>query len=80
MEPVGWQRRMAMERVGRSVPLSRFPFMVQTSRLAKDGAPYPAHRGRSKYLVSGTMADQSLRRLTSEATASAMANVQNEPK
>ena len=38
MEPVGQQRRMAREKAGRSVPLSRFPSMLQTSRLALPGA------------------------------------------
>ena len=38
MEPVELQRRKAIEKVGRSVPLSRFPFMLQTSRLALPGA------------------------------------------
>ena len=36
MEPVELQQRMAIEKVGRSVPLSRSPSMEQTSRLARD--------------------------------------------
>ena len=71
MEPVGLQQRKAMEKAGRSVPLSRFPFMLQTSRLAGDGLPCLSHTRKSKQSMRDTMAVQSLRRLTSAATVSA---------
>ena len=70
MEPVGQQRRMAKEKVGRSVPLSRFSSMLQTSRLARDGSPDPAHPRRSKHPVDGIVVVQSIRLLTTSYVAS----------